>query len=133
MRIYLLVGLPGSGKTYNMEKIRQFDSGTVIDDPRDYHSFPDAPLKDNLIIADPYFCMEATLNVAIDILRMKYPGTEIEVMYFENNPEVARANVAYRNDGREVDGFITLLSQYYNPPENAYKIFDTRKMEKSND
>lgn len=116
-KIKLIVGLPGSGKTYYMNQL----DGHKIDDPKIGQEFP--ILDQDILITDPNFCDEKTLNKAIKKLNSIYPDTEIELIYFENKPEKCLRNVEYRDDGKEVSQFIKHYSSIYNPPKNVLEIW----------
>lgn len=115
-KIILFVGLPGSGKTYYANKI----CDTVVDDIVDLNQLPEQFAI--LGITDVNFCDDDILTKAKEILVKKY-GCDIEVIYFENNPDKCRKNVEYRNDGRIVEGTICRFEPIYNPPKSAVKIW----------
>ena len=113
------MGLPGSGKTHFLNNMG--DDWHKIDDPMaGFGNFPENCEK--LAIADPWFCMEATRNVAMDFLKNKYPDSKIELVFFENDPEKCKKNAALRQ-GKIVDEFINNFTKYYNPPNDAIKIY----------
>jgi energy-coupling factor transporter ATP-binding protein EcfA2 len=117
--IILIVGLPGSGKTYLARTLNH----VVIDD---ITSLNEIPKYGNFVITDVNFCDEIILKRAIDYFKVNYPNHEIQVLYFENNSVKARANVEYRDDGRIVEGTIRRFEKIYNPPKNAIPIWDSR-------
>jgi len=119
MKIVLLIGLPGSGKTHLLDTFSD-DQWAKIDDPMGTIDLPEG--KD-LIIADVKLIFSDVLEKAEQKLKAKYGQVEIERIYFENAPEKCLRNVAYRNDGRLVGGFIRDYAKYYNPPENALVIW----------
>lgn len=112
MRIILIIGLPGSGKTYLANKLQS--GGTVIDDITDQNQLPER--CERLIITDVNFCDEKLLKKACVILQSKYPGAVIDRMYFENDAKKCRRNVEYRNDGRNVEGTIRRFEKIYKIP-----------------
>ena len=138
MKITLLIGLPGSGKTYLGKQLK----GLFIDDASKNKGLlaltylSNAVLKNrpikfvtektDLIIADPMFCTQETLQKAKAKLGAMFPGYEIECIYFENDPEKCLRNVRIRNDGRLVYGLIRGLSKKYVIPEGIIprKIWD---------
>lgn len=113
--VILFVGLPGSGKTYYANIM----CDVVVDDIVDTDQLPEE--FDILGITDVNFCDANILQNAINILSEKYK-TDINVVYFENNPDKCRKNVKYRDDGRNVEGTICRFENIYYPPENAIKI-----------
>jgi len=124
--IVLWIGLPGSGKTYCANKF----CDVVVDDITDLDQLPrdeelglfDIGLYD-LGITDVNFCDEFILGFAYKKLKLMYPKRAIYLHYFENDPEQCRANVVYRNDGRNVEGTIKRFSEIYNPPASAEKVW----------
>lgn len=119
--IGLIVGLPGSGKTYNANKYYDI----VVDDITSLDQLPSIEelLDKRMAITDVNFCDESILLKALEILKIKYPKKIITVTYFENNPEKCRRNVLYRSDGRNVEGTIRRFAPIYNPPSYALKIW----------
>ena len=119
--IILWVGLPGSGKTYHATK----HCDIIVDDITDLNQLPedDELGQSKLGITDVNFCDSNILNKAISILKTKYPRRTIIVRYFENDANKCRANVDYRDDGRNVEGTIRRFENIYNPPDYAIKIW----------
>jgi hypothetical protein len=118
--IILLVGLPASGKTYLMQhKFSHFD--ILIDDPIMLENILNQTFK-NMVIADPYFCINAVLEKAVDILQNEYPMHKIIIEYFENNPIQCKLNAINRIN-KDVDTLIDMLSMSYNPPYVDYIVY----------
>ena len=113
MQIILIIGLPGSGKTYLANQL----SGVIIDDIISIDQLPD--IVDKLIITDVNFCDASILEQAKEILRKCYKDVEIKCIYFENNATAARKNIKRRNDGRNVEGTIRRFESIYKPPNNV--------------
>lgn len=113
MQITLIIGLPGSGKTYLANQM----TGVVIDDITSLDQLPN--IVDKLIVTDVNFCDASILEKAEYILYERYEDVKIERIYFENNVTAARENVKYRNDGRNVEGTICRFKSIYNPPDDA--------------
>jgi len=119
----VLVGLPGSGKSYFLE-CHSYDS--VFDD-----CGRDASIKDQIIkmpnnttvaLADPTFCIESTRNSVVSFLAKN--GFIVDLVFWENNPERAISNVKNRNDGRAVsEEYVAMLSKQYTPPTNCRIIY----------
>lgn len=120
--IILIVGLPGSGKTYLANQLsnsnRVFDDITTLDD---------LPDNDNFVITDVNFCDSKILNIAVNKLNILYPEHEVEIIYFQNDVESCRKNIKYRcekyNDCRNVEGTIKRFGLIYSPPPDALKIW----------
>ena len=121
MKATLIIGLPGSGKTYLGNKLSQ----NFIDDPKT----KPVPSGDNLVIADPHLCLTKNLEAAITYLESL--GYNVSCIYFENNPKQCIENVLARNDGRQVLSTIDFYSKLYKVPENVVPLKVWKKGEKS--
>lgn len=116
-RITLIIGLPGSGKTYLASKM----TGYIIDDIKSITQLINT--SQDIVISDVNFCDDKILQKSISMLGKRYPTHTISCIYFENNPEKCRQNVIYRNDGRNVEGTIARFTPIYNPPVGAKAIW----------
>lgn len=117
MKITLIIGLPGSGKTHLANTI----CNVVIDD---ITSLTQLPVDvDEFVITDVNFCDASMINRAENILYKWYGDVEIKRIYFENDSTKARKNVEYRNDGRKVEGTIRRFEKIYNPPTDVHLIW----------
>ena len=72
---------------------------------------------ESFVIADPHLCRKVEQEYALQ-WAAKF-GAEVEWVFFENDPEQARANVTARNDGRAVDDTIVLQSREYHIREGS--------------
>lgn len=117
MKITLIIGLPGSGKTYLAYTI----CDVVIDDITSLAQLPAD--VDEFVITDVNFCDASMINRAENILYRWHADVEIERIYFENDSTKARKNVEYRNDGRKVEGTIRRFERIYNPPATVLPIW----------
>lgn len=116
IKVVFYVGLPGSGETTLLSKIKK---GFVIDDFSlniDKLNAFKASEEETLYIADPMLCTvtmekaESSLNKMLLGLMIK----ETEWIFFENNLENCWYNVKSRNDNREINkGFMEYLSKKY--------------------
>lgn len=113
MKIILIIGLPASGKTTLLKKM----NGHVFDDINTLDELPKKLNKD-LFIADVNFCITKIRNNAVSVLEKMYPKTDIEYIYFENNPKKCIKNAKERNNQRNVCGLIITYSKVYNIPSN---------------
>lgn len=118
-KIHLIIGLPGSGKTYYANK--HFKDVPIVDDITDLCQLPTVQ---EFVITDVNFCDRLTLENARNVLTKLYGDVKFNHIYFENDPEKARKNVKRRNDGRYVEGTIRRFAPVYNPPEDALEIWD---------
>lgn len=132
--IYLICGLPCSGKTYLANKmIMESKNKNILFD--DINNTEDGVqrLKQYAIegydcyVTDPDFCITEIREKCEDILK----GFDFSWIFFENNLYKCIANYYYRNDGRAVLSYINFLSARYIIPFGV----DVRKIwqyEKSN-
>lgn len=118
VKITLIIGLPGSGKTMLGNRLSKERGVPFIDDITDLDQLPSG----DCIIADVNFCDNEILREAMRILHSMYDELQLELIYFANEPEQARANVIRRADGREVEGTIRRFTAVYNPPPTARSI-----------
>lgn len=119
IQFLLIVGLPGSGKTYYSRQLE----GTIFDDFKDL-SLLTKDLQGKIVIIDPHFCGEDWLLTAKHLLRKRYPDCKIDVTYFENDLEACWANVQRRNDNRKISySFVKSLSSDYFPPKNSRSVY----------
>lgn len=120
--IIILVGMPGSGKTFH---IQNYYKDYVAYD--DIMFFDKSKLNRNdkkVVFATPYFCNKNILEEFVLNIEVFYNSKNIKVMYFENNYDKCLKNIKKRNDGRACFGFLNRLSKTYEPPKYAIEIHD---------
>jgi len=98
----LIIGLPGSGKTY-LAKNKYVPEGYLLIDDPDVLPTNDGILFKNVVVTDPHLCKEKVRNNCIKFF--EDVGYVVECIYFENNPEKCRRWIKLRNDGRVIGDF----------------------------
>ncbi|MGV8162404.1 MAG: GNAT family N-acetyltransferase [Candidatus Nanoarchaeia archaeon] len=144
LKIIIIIGLPGSGKSVYIGTNKEFQGAVICDDYhkssyKHSHKFEDSiyfnDLKEglkqgkNIVISDIAFCKTERLNQIITQMRelLKTSGIDasIECRYFENNPQACEENVLQRNRKdrikQEID-FIRDASKEYHVPQNTPTI-----------
>jgi hypothetical protein len=118
--IFLIVGLPGSGKTHLAnEMLVRFPDSLLLDDmSRDTDDKIEAGnAHDHLIIADPNVCRFGPLR-AIQKLKEWFGPHDLDIIAFENDPKQCWENVKNRRDGRKITAAtIILLAKDYTADE----------------
>lgn len=115
MNIYLLIGLPGSGKTTWLKNA----IGIVFDDISqmknglsDLQKAIEDNKKKDIFIADVNFCNLDTLQLAMYKIQSFSKDTiNFKYVIFEADKEILYNNVKYRNDGRLVSATIENMSK----------------------
>ncbi len=99
--VILIVGKPGSGKTY-LANTRYVPKGYIlIDDPifdLEIRLFLSKNI--NLVITDPWLCLEKNRESAIKFFNQY--NYNINWIFFENNDEKCFKNLVHRDDGRKI-------------------------------
>lgn len=122
LKITILVGLPGSGKTY-LGKQMALDLGIPFFDDcaTEESTWLDAVecIKDgyDCILADPKFCRSDVYgSLCSKIVSIMPSMARLNNIYFENDPDTCVRNVRNRKDGRKVlENHIYRLSREYTP------------------
>lgn len=128
MKLVLIAGLPGSGKTGLLRELAQTaeEQGLHVmslDDPG--VAAPLAPFleavgrqrPDLVVIADPAFCHSRSRELAEARLRQAWAPAQVEWHFFANDAEACRRNVVRRQDDRKVMAALTQWSKDYTVPE----------------
>ncbi len=133
-KLIVVVGLPGSGKSYLVRCLaREYSAFSVEDYMKEsinhlplltdsrHHNDLICSLREgrNCVIADIEFCKSLRRDELEKIVRDAVSGITIEWQYFENNPEKCIANVKRRNRPnaqQEIEKIGCLSKQYYVPP-----------------
>ena len=109
MKITLVIGLPGSGKSRFLK-----DKEHVIDDMI-HPKYRDC---DELWVADPRMCDDRYLRDIKKHLSEVYENVQFECIYFENDLDKCLTNIEHRRllgDERQVEGLARHLSKTYEP------------------
>ncbi len=122
MRVTLIAGLPGSGKTSLALAMASEDPGGshVLDDP-DRICLLDAvpPRTRHLLVVHPAFCSPAARDRVEREVLARFPDAELAWIFFENEPRACLANAEARADGRRVAADVAAISRGYAIPDGA--------------
>ena len=127
MTAIIVVGLPGSGKSWLLEHFNIGGLQVYDDISKQKEKFFKVSLAFDyirtlpIVLSDPGLCDEK--NLAALIKMVENIGYNTCVMYFENDPEKCYNNVEYRADGRIVKNYIKQLSKIYKPKYPVMKIW----------
>lgn len=114
--ITIIIGLPGSGKS----ELAKTLPGILYDDPKTPEELEAIKLWHSqgfdIVITDPHLCLPEVEKRA----RLHFP--DATYIYFQNDPVQCIINARGR-EGKEVEQFIKLLTQYYNPPSDALPVY----------
>lgn len=120
LQVILIIGYPGSGKTYlgkmivDQRNAAADDCGWVlIDDPKSKDVFQNTSGK-NLVITDPKLCDPKNRNAATEYLKKR--NYNVTSWFFEANIHKCLKNIRHRDDGRYICSFSAFN---YVIPENV--------------
>ncbi len=125
-KVICIVGLPGSGKSTLISKIKETRPDLVVFDDilsRDQITELLNTLDKGLscIVADVYLTVPAVRRTAQTLLHEH----DIEWIFFENAPDKCRANVKRRmdvGDTRDVEGSIRRFTEQYVIPDGVIPL-----------
>jgi len=125
MKIILIVGLPGSGKTHLAHKLAQENHYFIADDWKmcDIHLLPEC----DIIITNPNLCKEEYFDKYVLELISRF-DPEFEYIYFENDPEICRINaisreIKLRGHSNSIEKSISRLAPDYTPPKKTIPVY----------
>jgi hypothetical protein len=140
-RLYVLIGLPGSGKTtFLQERFRVDHPEVLVLDDYQANAIADHPdpswsrnratavaaLKNGqaILISDVTYCRPTTLERQIRLMQEDVPGIDIELIHFSNDPVSAEHNLRLRAREQVVRELRLIhdLSKGYLPPADAMPI-----------
>ena len=116
MKIYALVGLPGSGKTKLAKEIASNKSAVIIEDLDDHVRFNDC-IGRNIIVTD-YWLVEEASRASLDQRAVAMGAKKVRYIFFENNPDKCYSNIVERRECLS-HYFIKSISARYTIPEGA--------------
>lgn len=132
--IYLIIGIPGSGKSYWLKDKEEpnhaiFDDISQMSNPLELlkQSINSTKIK-NIYISDVNFLELNVLKKAEETIK-QYMGNQlfkINYVVFKSNKEISEHNVKLRNDGRKVDGTI---SRFYKKYEEILNYLENQSIE----
>lgn len=124
MKIILITGLPGSGKSHLGNQLAKKYNYQLIDDlPKEEFCELYAKLDDfakGLIISNVNFVLSSSRQIIISYLQKIYQTCEFNWIYFENNPQQCLENIKLKNSRksfRDTENFIKLMTQHYHIPK----------------
>lgn len=121
-KIFAIVGLPGSGKTTLGNKWADEFKLQFIDDPKTSKENRREEVLalvrggNSFILSDIFLCDPQVRSRFEATVKEIDPGAAVHYFFFENNTTKCLANVAARNDGRNVEPSIKRLSNIYTIP-----------------
>ena len=118
--IYIIVGLPGAGKTTYAKKLLNPSSILLDDFFVIYSSGVNLPWNNKIqndtkeiIITDCHCCIEAYQKKLNQLISSFFPNAKIIWIMFENNKENALHNSRYRKNYKSVAISTKIFSEYY--------------------
>ncbi len=116
-RLVIVAGLPGSGKTTYLEKIKSRKNTAVYDDYRGHLlGRPNVPQFNEYFVpvlsglqegkevwvCDIMFCISRYRNEFLMAIVQSFRDVQVDYVFFENNPAVCKQRVKTRNRSAEV-------------------------------
>ena len=131
MKMYVIIGLPGSGKTFLGKQLSVEKKIHFFDDVSKHNSIKAmeeyVQTKEDFIIADPLLCFPDAKRNFDNWVKNNASSYVVKYIYFENDPESCLENVEIRDDGRDVENFIKSARKVYDPPFGARKVYGKKK------
>lgn len=121
-RVYVLIGLPGSGKTYHGNELAQRLGAKFYDDMDEsrFEELEESIRNDeDCIVADAMLCNTEAKIACHAWLSQR--GIEPLFVYFANDPEQCLANMEGRERNTITD--LEMLTRRYDPPVSAVPVW----------
>lgn len=122
-KITMIIGLPGSGKS-ELAKNMLLENSIIIDDPKDLEKDVLNKLKGKtyaeVIITDPWMCIESARDQAEAILFYNFPEASFLSIFFENDLQACEENIKRRQrqgDTRNIGNQAKYFSKRYSIPQ----------------
>jgi len=127
------MGLPGSGKTSKAQEIKSRNPGKkfVVYDDFESQKALNKMGKENQIISDTMLTLDPPEGGLDDFREIAdYKGVDLNVLYFENDPEAAQKNIvrrwesgkAQKHQSPKLIDNVYWMSKRYRIPPGANKI-----------
>lgn len=127
VKVVLICGLPGSGKTHEANRMASMEvNAVVVDDPGpgDLDKVLDLVQQyRTVIITDPLLCRDQDREAALRVFQ-GIPECSVETIWFRNEPEVCLENLLIRDgkDPRMGEFWVRNLSTGYHVPEGVQTL-----------
>ena len=121
MEVILLIGLPGSGKTWTAHNVYAPKGYMVVDDPKSIHTVREvlsnakATGAPGVVVADPHLTSPTALSKALEFFQGQ--GATVTCVWFENDLAAAAKNIQHRADGRQIN--LRAFAHGYQVPEGV--------------
>lgn len=116
-QVIIIIGLPGSGKTYMSQMYAS--EYLIFDDyiSDEYNGRVQFAIRSGykVCLNDPRLCIPDTFDIHINKILKYLDISQLHLIIFENNPEQCLINVTLRNDKRRgIEQSIINYSKLYN-------------------